>query len=300
MSWQYPAWTPQKSAQRGFPVWDLYYTLWGQDLGVAFPGPTDRVVLPDYHGIAIGSRSTVDRVYIDANFPQDIAKTSGPKIFPTGTDGEPVPFMQSCNIGQPLRGPILGPVVINAVNYYGTPASASPSFYLPDNGSGVQEDFVSPVAGRFEAPALHLALLQRNQDVSLLNGPRMPMQREVSVVGAAAGGEVLSREYPIFGRKGLTFQARVTAGAVTFRIGVIATLAGGGGPFNPFIESTLGTVAGVGAATPPAFIDLRGRSAYLMIYRTVTAGPATFAYNVTIGDDCCGENTAQAGGLVVP
>ena len=289
MSWQYPQWPPQRSNKRGFAVWDLYYTRWGNiEAGVGngfFPDPAfdGSTKLGNYHGIAIGSRSTVERVMVQTQLVVDLIGSTG--VIPVWVDGRRIIDFQACHIGMPLRGQVLGPVVIHADEVYN-----AATMYRPDDGTYTLAPLIS---SKFEQPGLHLQFLQRKQDVSLLNGPRMPMIRHVVEPGAEPSQtEVLSKIYPIAGRRSVTFQAAVTSGnsAVTFRLGVIgAKQRGSTGP-EPLIETTLAT-ATTDAGSQAVYIDLTGRAQYLAIYRLVTGqDDVDFHYDLTITDDCCGES----------
>ncbi len=284
MPWQYPRWTPALSSRRGFAVWDLFYTRWGDiTSGIGngfFPDPaTDRgagkIVLPNYHGIAIGSRSTVERVMIQTQLVADLQPTPG--LIPLWVDGRRIIDYQACHIGMPLRGQVLGPVTVHADEVY-TDATT----YIPDDGVGTAALLVSDV---FEAPALHLQFLQRKQDVSLLNGPRMPMMRQAFRFEQEEGGEELVAIYPIGGRRSITFQVNVSAGEASFRLGVLGAKQGS---TDPYIEKTLMSLDNV-SGSAPGYANITGVAQFLCIYRTVTDGPATFNYTLTATDDCCGE-----------
>jgi hypothetical protein len=284
MSWQYPRWTPALSNRRGFAIWDLFYTRWGDiTLGIGngfFPDPaTDRgagqIVLPNYHGIAIGSRSTVERVMIQTQLVADVQPVPG--LIPLWVDGRRIIDYQACHIGMPLRGQVLGPVTVHADEVYTTATT-----YIPDDGVGTPTLLVN---NRFEPPALHLQFLQRNQDISLLNGPRMPMFRQGSRFELPADEETLVAIYPIGGRRSVTFQAHVSAGTADFRLGVLGAKQGS---TDPYIEKTLMALTGV-TGTAPGYANVTGAAQFLCIYCTPTGDVATFNYTLTCTDDCCGE-----------
>lgn len=279
MSWQYPEWTPQLASKRGFAVWDLFYTKWGNiSAGIGngvFPDARDgNVKLPNFHGIAIGSRSTVERVAIQTKLVADTQAQPG--LIPLWVDGRRIIDFQMCHIGMPLRGQVLGPVTV-----YNDEPYTSATEYIPDDGVNTPALLVS---SKLEEPALHLVLLQRKQDVSLLNGPRMPMFRQQGFIGQAAGAEVLAKIYPIAGRRTIVFQG--SPANVTWRLGVMGARQQS---TDPYVEETLATAIGTGSS--PTFITLNGPYQYLAVYYTVTGddGPQSFHYNLTATDDCCGE-----------
>lgn len=292
MPWQYPIWTPERSFRRGFAVWDLYYTQWGNITApnpTQFPGPADKASLFNFHGIAIGSRSTVDRVMVQTQLVADLIVNQG--VVPIWSDDRRIIDFQACHIGMPLRGQVLGPVFIQPDEVYTTASE-----FIPDNSANTPQALVSSA---FEQPGLHLQFLQRKQEITLLNGPRMPIYRQVVAAGRPVdAAEVLERIYPIAGRRAVTWQLAVTAGGpVSYRMGVIGGRQGVPEP-TPLIESTLATIPAVGIGTLHGYVDLTGKAQYLTLWRQVAVAPATYHFDVTITDDCCGEAAAVQGGGV--
>lgn len=262
----------QQARALGYSVWDLYLNSWGMAASDnEFPNPTTPgVVLESVAGVVIGPRSLIDRVFVDYTIPSPIV-TNG--LVPVWSDGRRIIDFYTCRVGSPLKVPVSGPMTIYPWNEY-----LPGSLYYPDGAAAAALPFAS-----MESPGLHLQFLLKPVSGGVIPTVRDAMYRTRTASGVIAGAETLSRGFPVGGRKRARLHFRVTAGTVTFRVaGIMAPFSSGDLP----IEVTLATVAGV-TGNNSAYVDTGLAYDWLMVYRTVTAGPANFQYTLIADEECC-------------
>lgn len=263
-----PQWTMQQAKALGFSVWEAYFADWGADpSGNNFYPDTAATgdTLGSVAAIAIGPRSTVDRVMIAETLPTPLGG-----LVSIWNDGFRVIGRSSVRVGSPLRTPASGPLVILAWTAYGAGTT-----YQPDGGA------IAPLpVASMEMPQLHIQFFLKNVPGATIPLIRDPMFRSRTVSGAAAGPEALSVGWPVQGRRRARLHFNVSAGTVTFRVtGIMAP----GQPGIP-IERTIAEVAGI-TGNNTAYIDTGLAYDWLMVYYTVTAGPATFMYSMIAQDE---------------
>lgn len=268
-----PQWTMQQAKALGFSVWEAYFANWGTGAaGTNFYPDTTATgdTLGSVAAISIGARSTVDRVMIAETLPTPLGG-----LVAIWNDGFRVIGRSSVCVGSPLRTPASGPLVILPWVEY--PAGTT---YQPDGGA------IAPLPlGSMDPPELHIQFFLKNVPGATIPLTRNPMFRERTVVGAAAGVEAFSWGWPVQGRRRARLHFNVSAGTVTFRVaGIMAPGMDGASVGGIPIERTIAEVAGI-TGNNTAYIDTGLAYDWLMVYRTVTAGPANFMYSMIAQDE---------------
>jgi hypothetical protein len=248
----------QEAVERGYDVYEVLFANWGVTdappstifTDMQFPQPGQPGIPASIAGIAIGPRSTVDRVWVSYN---PLKKRNQNVV------GQPNGLLRVCSVESPLMfAQAAGPPGVR--NNPGAPND--PALTLSDKGqlyifpmansgfpgpeysfsfptqqettvlpptyidvNGVSRPFgnfhPNPQASTYMTPFLHLYLFLKTPPIPLVYTKRAPLQVQGSIIIPPddPGQEYVVAQVPTFGRKALKIGMRGTTGI--WRVGAL-------------------------------------------------------------------------------
>jgi len=268
-------------------VFEILIARWGDTVvandpdgtNLVFP-PINSKAMPALGGLAIGPRSTVDRVWVSYSLQKLVPSASLWDFARRVSVKAPLAF------SQPATQNVVPTAVFNTTSslvittFAGTLTEELFQFgntYVKADGSTATFGTTVPNAA-YNAPLLHL-YAYLGAPPPIIPTSRFPLYQtgQVTTAGAGAGVEKLAAQFPVSGRRTIIVYTKGSA-AADVRVGLIDNF------FN-MREATVASAAAVASTTTSRFVINPALGEYLMIYYNNVADGATFAFETYATDE---------------